>query len=297
MNYDDNCRFLELPQKPNTYLFERSPPVFICNEKETQNSLKRIFSFTDKFFEKHFIEYGYHQIENFIVNPSRNITVIELRFKWNHNYFHFLTEGLPSLLEIKSQVNIEDFTLLCVQSNFIQNVLKWFEINNNVSFNNNSDLKDIYVMKKIECGNPSPQKIKLLRNEISKKLIFEKKYGILIKRSESYRSIMNHDQLLENLKNFYSDIEWKVFDKLSFNETTELFSKAKIIFAPHGAGLTNMLFSPNNITIIEIMNKDDPNVCYWHLSQTLQNNHYIIPIDTFNGNFVVDDRFKSIKLN
>ena len=45
MNYDDNCRFLELPQKPNTYLFERSPPVFICNEKETQNSLKRIFSF------------------------------------------------------------------------------------------------------------------------------------------------------------------------------------------------------------------------------------------------------------
>ena len=294
MNYDDNCRFLELPQKPNTYLFERSPPIFICNEKETQNSLKRIFKFTDKLFEKHFIEYGYHEIEKSQVNSSSTTDVIELRFKWNHNYFHFLTEGLPSLLEI----NLSEPTILYIETGFTKDVLKWFSFTNPMETGIiYSYIKDIYVMRKIECGNPSPQKIKLLRDKISEKLRFEKKYGILIKRSENYRSIMNHDQLLENLKNYYSDIEWKVFDKLSFNETTEFFSKAKVIVAPHGAGLTNMLFSPNNITIIEIMNKDDPNVCYWHLSQTLQNNHYIIPIDTFNGNFVVDDRFKSIKLN
>ena len=42
MNYDDTFRFLELPQKPNTYLFERLPPVFICNEKETQKSLSQL---------------------------------------------------------------------------------------------------------------------------------------------------------------------------------------------------------------------------------------------------------------
>ena len=293
MNYNDTFRFLELPQRPNTYLFERSPPIFIGNEKETQNSLKKIFGFTDKLFEKHFIEYGYHEIEKSQVNSLSTRDVIELRFKWNHNYFHFLTEGLPSLLEI----NLSEPTILYIETAFTKHILNWFGFKNPMETGIiYSHIKDIYIMRKIECGNPSPQKIKLLRNKISEKLTFEKKYGILIKRCESYRSIMNHDKLLENLKSFYSDIEWKVFDKLDFNETTELFSKAKIIFAPHGAGLTNMLFSPNNITIIEIMNKDDPNVCYWHLSQTLQNNHYIIPIDTFNGNFVVDDRFKSIKL-
>ena len=53
MNYDDTFRFLELPQKPNTYLFERLPPVFICNEKETQKSLKRIFNFSDTLFKNH----------------------------------------------------------------------------------------------------------------------------------------------------------------------------------------------------------------------------------------------------
>ena len=176
--------------------------------------------------------------------------------------------------------------------------MKWFDIHSPILFNvNNSEINECILMKKIECGNPSPQKINLLRNKISEKLVFEKKYGILIKRSESYRSILNHDQFLGNLKSYYNDIEWKVFDKLSFNETTELFSKAKVIVAPHGAGLTNMLFSSQNITIIEIMNKDDPNVCYWHLSQTLKNKHFIISIDSFNGNFVVDDRFKSIKIN
>jgi capsular polysaccharide biosynthesis protein len=153
-------------------------------------------------------------------------------------------------------------------------------------------------MRLIECGNPSPQKISLLREKISQKLSFEKNYGILIKRSEPYRSIINHDELLEFLKQEY-EIEWKVFDKLPFKETTELFSKASMIVAPHGAGLTNMLFSSENITVIEIMDKNDPNVCYWHLSEMLNNNHYILPI-TSNGNFLLSkndlDIFNQVNL-
>ena len=83
----------------------------ICFKKETQKSLKRIFNFSDTLFKNHQIEYGYHQVEKINVNPQGSLSVIELRFKWNHNYFHFLTEGLPSLLEIKSQINIDNFTL------------------------------------------------------------------------------------------------------------------------------------------------------------------------------------------
>jgi hypothetical protein len=268
-------------QKPDTYLYERNPPKFLCNGEETTNSLKRIFSFTT-IFKKHFVEYEEHKIEKFFVNTEGQ-SIIDIRFKWNHNYFHFLTEGLPSLLETLKFVNLP---IAYIQSKFIKDVLEWFNIPNELY--TGGQIKDVYTMRLIECGNPSPQKISLLRQKISQKLTFEKKYGILIKRSESYRSIVNHDELLEFLQKKYP-IEWKVFDKLSFKETTELFSKASIIVAPHGAGLTNMLFSSSNITIIEIMDKYDPNVCYWHLSEMLNNKHYILPIETLNGNFTINN--------
>jgi len=265
-------------KETDTYMYERNPPNFLCNEEETINSLKRIFGFTKKLFEKHYIEYEQHKIEKFIINTEGQ-SIIDIRFKWNHNYFHFLTEGLPSLLETLKVVNLP---IACIQSNFIKDILEWFDIRNQLY--TGGQIKDVYTMRLIECGNPSPQKISLLRQKISQKLNFEKKYGILIKRSESCRSIINHNELLEFLQKKYS-LEWKVFDKLSFKETTELFSKVSMIVAPHGAGLTNMLFSPSNITIIEIMDKNDPNVCYWHLSEMLDNKHYILPIETVNGNF------------
>lgn len=267
-------------KETDIYICERNPPRFLCNTEETVNSLKRIFNFTDKLFEKHCIEYEHHKIEKFIVNTEGQ-TIIDIRFRWNHNYFHFLTEGLPSLLETLKFVNLP---IACIQSKFIKDVLEWFDIRNELY--TGGQIKDVYSMRLIECGNPSPQKISLLRDSISQKLTFEKKYGILIKRSESYRSIVNHDELLDFLQKKYS-LEWKVFDKLPFKETTELFSKASMIVAPHGAGLTNMLFSSSNITIIEIMDKYDPNVCYWHLSEMLRNNHHILPIPTLNGNFLL----------
>ena len=267
-------------REQNVYLVERNPPKFLCNSEETQNSLKRIFLFPDHLFSKHSVEYEHHKTEKIFVNAEGQ-SIIDIRFKWNQNYFHFLTEGLPSLLETLKFVNLP---IACIQSTFIKDLLEWFDIRNELY--TGGQIKDMYTMRLIECGNPSPQKISLLRNSISQKLTFEKKYGILIKRSESYRSIINHDELLDFLQKKYS-LEWKVFDKLPFKETTELFSKASMIVAPHGAGLTNMLFSPANITIIEIMDKYNPNVCYWHLSEMLNNMHYILPIPTLNGNFLL----------
>ena len=75
--------------KEKEYVCQRNPPKFLCNSEETQRSLKRIFGFTN-LFEKHFIEYEHHKIERFGVHTEGQ-SIIDVRFKWNHNYFHFLT--------------------------------------------------------------------------------------------------------------------------------------------------------------------------------------------------------------
>jgi len=256
----------------------RNPPT-ILGYSEVKENLKRIFGFTDSLFEPHYIEYHPHRVECISINgPS----FINVNFKWNNNYYHFLTESIPALLEINRKLPV-----VCQGSKFKLDMLKFFEIESGDGYG------EMITMKYIECGNPSPQKIRLLRNVIEQKLVLKKQYGIIIKRSESYRSVINHDYLVKIAKNCYP-IEWKIFDKLPVQDTAELFSKAAIIIAPHGAGLTNMLFSPRGITIIEFMPLHDPNVCYWHLSEMLGNKYYMLPYPTVNNNFIVDDRFISI---
>jgi hypothetical protein len=141
----------------------------------------------------------------------------------------------------------------------------------------------------IECGNPSPEKIQCLRNEIEKRVTMNPEIGIFICRREYTRKILNPDYVIDMLKRVYPTLEWHVFDLLDVESTANLFSRAKIIVGPHGAGLTNMLFAPRNIHIVEFMDLQSPNVCYWHLSELLENKHFIIPCPTSNTQFMIDD--------
>jgi capsular polysaccharide biosynthesis protein len=280
MEYFSTVRLLDGEQQPGTYTVVRNPPI-ILGHPEVKDNLKRIFNFTDNLFMPHLIEYQPHVVEKHQVSGS---SFINVDFRWSYNYYHFLTECIPAILEINKLLPVR-----CKESKFKSDLLRFFEIKEE-----NSE-GEMYVMKHIEPGNPSPQKINLIRSVVERKLELRKDYGIIIKRSESYRSVLNHDVLLETAKNRYP-IEWKVFDSLSVEDTVTLFSKASVIIAPHGAGLTNMLFSPKGITIIEFMDVQDPNLCYWHLSEMLGNRYFMIPSYTTNSNFIVDDRFTSINI-
>jgi capsular polysaccharide biosynthesis protein len=233
-------------------------------------------------FEDHAVNYMFHET----VKKSYNLTgfaVVNLAYKWNNSYYHFLTEALPSALYLQRKYE----PAVCLQSAFCIPVLRWFGINNDIVFNVPHHTKEIIEQPYIECGNPSPQKIQLLRDVIEQKVSFAKDIGILIYRREPYRTIINHDEVLKMLKDKYPHIEWHVFDRLSIEETANLFSKARVIVGPHGAGFTNMIFAPKGIDIIEFMPIESPNVCYWHLSEMLGNRYHMVECETHNTNFII----------
>jgi len=140
----------------------------------------------------------------------------------------------------------------------------------------------------IDIGNPSPEMIRLMRQVVESKLSFDPSIGILIKRREN-RHITNHDETLDMLKRKYSTIEWHVFASSSVEDTALLFSRACIVVAPHGAGLCNTVFCPKGVIVLEFLVKTDPNTCFWHLSEMLENKHYMIPTVTDDAcNFIVN---------
>lgn len=74
---------------------------------------------------------------------------------------------------------------------------------------------------------------------------------ILVSRSEAQkRRLINEDELLEALVPF--GFERQVLEALPLREQATLFARTELVVAPHGAGLTNLLYAPGARGVVEI---------------------------------------------
>jgi hypothetical protein len=89
---------------------------------------------------------------------------------------------------------------------------------------------------------------------------------IYISRSDSRnRPLVNEDALM----GFLSDLGFRilVLSKLSLTEQISAFASAKLIVAPHGAGLTNLVFSKATCKVYELSPDHYVNSCFVNLAQ------------------------------
>lgn len=87
----------------------------------------------------------------------------------------------------------------------------------------------------------------------------------LSRRSARRRRLINEDQVLAALPGF----ERIELESLSVAEETALFAEASVIVAPHGAGLTNLLFCTGPTAVVELVYDDAPPHVYRRLAGLL----------------------------
>lgn len=251
----------------------RNGPVIYNDEDILRAKLDNVFGFTDNLFSTH--SYHYPKQTYVIHKPTIfSIQVLaDVNYRWCTEYYHFLTEVLPNTLFLYAREPVS--VVMCTKSKFTEEMFRWFGINVPI-VERNYPIMSRALVPFVECGNPSREKIEILRSVVESKLTFECTIGILIHRHKN-RVVSNEDELFEECKQKFPHLNWVIFDVLSPNDTALLFSKAAVIVAPHGAGLTNMIFSKRGISIYEFMPLDEPNICYWHLSEMLGNNYTMIP--------------------
>ncbi len=96
---------------------------------------------------------------------------------------------------------------------------------------------------------------------------------IFISRSvANYKRLMNEEQLLPVIESF----GFKVLrtEQLSFQQQVRAFSKAKFVLGAHGAGMTNLMFSPRPALLLELQDaKFAPRRWYWKVP-TILGHHY-----------------------
>lgn len=218
-------------------------------------------------------------------------TVAVIAKQNTNNYFHWVTEFLPQvidLLEFSKSIGqtidywyfhgeslpfqIQSLEALgiseknCISSQFINHLAA----DTILTFN---------FLGIIECHSRSLHKLRdwlLPRNNLNS---YPSK-RLYLSRSRA-RRVLNENELHPILEKF--NFEY-VSEGLSFTEQVDLFSQAEVIVGPHGAAFTNMIWCQKSVKILEFFAPSYVNQCYWRMSHQLGFQYYYLPGNTVLNN-------------
>jgi Glycosyltransferase 61 len=111
---------------------------------------------------------------------------------------------------------------------------------------------------------------------------------IVVIRRRYNRFLRNHDEMMDALTAALPNEKWYVFDDEGQPNYSapgipqwQVFARAKLVLAPHGAGLANLLACRSNIDVVEMLgNGKDSELCFLHLSLALGHRHH--PVHMIN---------------
>jgi tetratricopeptide (TPR) repeat protein len=104
---------------------------------------------------------------------------------------------------------------------------------------------------------------------------------IYISRSKcSYRRVINDKNVIKLLSGF--GFVTVLLESMSLDQQIALFAHAKVIVAPHGSGLTNIIFCQPGTKVIELVSPNYIRHYYWAIGQQLNLEHYYVTGESFN---------------
>lgn len=111
----------------------------------------------------------------------------------------------------------------------------------------------------------NPDIVKFFRDWLQPRRSKVSSRRIYIDRTGSpLRPLLNENELIAVLR--ANGVEPIANERLTLGQQIERFSEAKLIVAPHGAGMTNLVFAPDTASVLELMPFDHPNWCYRNLA-------------------------------
>ncbi|HEY1039665.1 MAG TPA: glycosyltransferase family 61 protein [Bacteroidia bacterium] len=193
------------------------------------------------------------------------------------NYYHWMIDSLPRLWLAKK--NLGDALILLPENApaFITNSLKYFDDARIKHIGKTETLLfDKFYLQNYAAASGHQHKglLKEIRNKILTKVPdkFDYKRIYVSRAKQVKRKIVNEDEILKLVLDRGFTVVY--FEDHSLEEQIQLMKKAQVLVSGHGANLTNMMFMPEKASIFELIRNDQPNFCYWSMSNSLGFDYY-----------------------
>ena len=219
-----------------------------------------------------------------IKNATRGPVGPTTAFGSTGNYYHWLIEEVPMLLRALER-NAE-LTVLTFRDGITD---RHRAIERALSFTITPSDKTVRLPNHVLPGRASdswfihPRDAELLF-ALGEKLtatITDPPAKIYVSRRHAARSLPNEAELESQL----SDRGFRVInpENLSWADQIALFRKAKTVVAPHGAGLSNLVFSEPGATVVELTNGRHYNRCFEWICHVA--GHTYVPVGADDGRY------------
>jgi capsular polysaccharide biosynthesis protein len=144
-------------------------------------------------------------------------------------------------------------------------------------------------------GDPPAWVCKFLReNFLGKKADANTPRKLYISRNKAeYRRVKNEENVVKCLSNYGFTAVY--LEEYSFAMQVALLSNAEFIVAPHGAGLSNLVWCTPGTKVLEIFSPNYVNVCFWAISNQVGLEYFYLigdgkkPVDYFDPHLIHDD--------
>lgn len=247
-------------------------------------------------------QFGYTQSKLMFNNGTQtkniNLDVFSALHINVKNYYHWMIMSLSRIVrrlkDIKDMKDMKEYILIPkTDSSFINDSIKMLQIPEDkiiyVDLNQEYHFKSVkmidykslpedpYINDMMYIYSPSKEDIRILHEEIKlKEDVHTRDKIIYVRRSTGTRSINDDSNLLKLFKSKFGS-KFIVFENGSLDYQRTLFTSAKVIFGPHGAGLSNQLFCSKGTHVFEFLLNPNCNVCFEYMADALE--HIYHPIN------------------
>lgn len=239
-------------------------------------------------------------------NPQRlQGKTLLIKGTWSEAFYHFITETLAKLLIAQKEFDLNSFDQIVVSGPNIRYIKEWLHLMGinrpnviDVAANQAMICDELYVPTYLQmCGFTSQDLIHFLNEHIPQDAVLSPELNgvekIYISRSGS-RKLLNEAELEKPLV----EAGYKIvqLEKLSVLDQMLLFKNARSIIAPHGAGLSNLVFT--QAKVLELVGKGYHNTCFADISLHTQSDYQYLVCDESNSNIIAPENIlKAYLLN
>jgi len=193
-----------------------------------------------------------------------------------HNHSHWLTAHLPKLLLLRAMERLDSVLLPRERTPAIDGSLRLLGFDPE-AFRTFAPDRFLQVDELTLIGTDRfrPELLRLVGEASGASAVPRGTRRVFISRSRAARRrLLNEEALWPLLRD--AGFERVHLEDLPFEQQAALMRETAVLCAPHGAGLTNMLFAPREADIIEFADPGFPNPNFYALASALGHRYWLV---------------------